>query len=122
MSEQKQRMIAGELYMADDPELQEDALRAKAVMHELNTLHPAEKARRNALVAELLGEVGEGSTVLPPFHCDYGQYISMGSGCFVNHGAVMLDVARITIGDPTENEAFLTAARTWPPRYGDISV
>ncbi len=31
------------------------------------------------------------------------------------------DGARITIGDPTENETFLTAARTWPLRHGDIS-
>lgn len=31
------------------------------------------------------------------------------------------DGARVTIGDPAENEAFLAAARTWPPRHGDIS-
>ncbi|MGB8997379.1 MAG: histidinol-phosphate transaminase [Pseudonocardiaceae bacterium] len=28
---------------------------------------------------------------------------------------------RVTIGTPAENDAFLTAARAWPPRYGDIS-
>jgi maltose O-acetyltransferase len=41
--------------------------------------------------------VGENVAVRAPFFCEYGA-ISIGNGTFVNVGAVMLDVAPITIG------------------------
>jgi maltose O-acetyltransferase len=36
--------------------------------------------------------------VKPPFRCDYGSYITIGEGTFVNYDCVMLDVAPIRIG------------------------
>ncbi|GAA2423918.1 hypothetical protein GCM10010405_02780 [Streptomyces macrosporus] len=50
------------------------------------------------MLAELLGELGEGAEVRPPLYVDYGHRITIGPGTFVNFGAVMLDVARIAIG------------------------
>ena len=47
---------------------------------------------------ELLGEVGEGVVVRPPFYCDYGSHISIGARTFVNYDCVLLDVAPIRIG------------------------
>jgi maltose O-acetyltransferase len=98
MSEMKRRMLAGELYLARDPVLQADQARAQELLERYNATRHAEQDARDALLRELLGEVGEGVVVRPPFHCDYGTQITIGSETFVNYGCVMLDVAPIRIG------------------------
>jgi maltose O-acetyltransferase len=50
-------------------------------------------------LGELLGRVGEGVVLRPPFYCDYGYNIALGAGVFMNFGCVLLDVAAIEIGD-----------------------
>ncbi|WP_176582876.1 sugar O-acetyltransferase [Streptomyces marincola] len=98
MGTQKERMLAGELYIADDPEIAADAARAIRLTEEFNATATADAATRRAALVALLGEVGEGTEVRPPLRVDYGTYISIGPRTFVNTGAVLLDVARITIG------------------------
>ena len=98
MGEMKQRMLAGELYLADDPDLAADHQRAMDLQAAFNATSIHETDRRTALLRELLGSIGEGTVIRPPLWCDYGRYISIGAGTFVNFGAVLLDVAPITIG------------------------
>lgn len=96
---EKEKMLAGELYRAVGEELAADAARADRLLHALNATTADELDRRDALLRELLGAVGEGAVLRPPFHCDYGYLISLGRGTFVNAGCIFLDVAPITIGD-----------------------
>ena len=98
MSEMKQRMLGGELYHADDPEIQADAARGHALMERFNATRAAEPELRDRLLRELLGDVGEGVVVRPPLWIDYGSNIAIGAGTFVNYDCVMLDVAPIRIG------------------------
>ncbi|MEV4631285.1 sugar O-acetyltransferase [Micromonospora sp. NPDC049523] len=98
MASHKERMLAGELYLADDPEIVADAQRAALLMERFNTSSVSAPELRRQLLVELLGSVGDGVGVRPPFYCDLGYQISIGSGTFVNYGAIMLDVAPITIG------------------------
>ena len=118
MTEQKARMLAGEIYRADDPELQADALRAADLLHTYNHSTPGDAAGRRALLEELLDEVGADVEIRPPLHADYGYGIRIGTGTFVNVGAVMLDVARITIGSDCQigpNVQLLTATHPLEP-------
>jgi maltose O-acetyltransferase len=94
----KERMLRGELYLASDPELIADLARAQDLLERYNTTRDVERDERTRLLRELLGEVGDGVSIRPPFHCDYGRYISIGAGTFVNFQCVMLDVAPIRIG------------------------
>ncbi len=98
MAGQKERMLAGEPYIADDPELAADMLRAARLMERFNAPDGGDAEERQKVLRELLGEVGEGVVVRPPLYVDYGYQISIGPRTFVNFGAVMLDVARIRIG------------------------
>jgi maltose O-acetyltransferase len=91
----KERMLRGEEYLADDPELVAGRTRAEELLARYNA---APKSERDALLRELLGEVGEGVVVRPPFFCDYGTYISIGADTFLNYDCVLLDVAPIRIG------------------------
>lgn len=98
----RERMLAGEPYLADDPELVERNLRAMDLMEAFNATPMRETARRRELLTELLGAVGEGTEIRPPLRVDYGSGIRIGSGGFVNFGLVALDVAPITIGDDVQ--------------------
>jgi maltose O-acetyltransferase len=95
----KARMLRGELYRAVGEEIGADHARAQELLERFNATRHAEQELREHLLDELLGEVGEGVVVRPPFFCDYGSYISIGARTFVNFGCVMLDVAPIRIGD-----------------------
>ncbi|MFF0379655.1 sugar O-acetyltransferase [Actinoplanes missouriensis] len=112
------RMLAGELYIADDPDIAEASARALRLAHQINTIDPTDYGRRRELLTELLGAFGEGSEIRPPFHCDYGFQTTVGARTFANFGLVVLDVARVTIGDDVQigpNVQLLTATHPLDP-------
>lgn len=99
---QRERMEAGDLYLADDPELEAMALHAARLQAHYNSTSVDEQDTRRAILEELLGGVGAGTVIRPPFSCDYGRYITIGANTFVNVGLVALDVAPISIGDDVQ--------------------
>jgi maltose O-acetyltransferase len=96
---EKEKMLAGDLYRAVGPELAADNLRADRLLRAYNATGADEAERRSAILAELLGSVGNGVILRPPFYCDYGYNIRLGRGVFANFGCVFLDVVGIDIGD-----------------------
>ena len=99
---EKEKMLAGELYVADCPELAADNRRSSEWMNRYNATHSRTQEERQALLEEAFGHVGAGVNIRPPFHCDYGYNISLGSGVFLNFNCVILDVVKVTIGDKTQ--------------------
>ena len=91
-------MLAGDLYLADDPVLEQERRRAALLTKEYNESSPDETAKRLRILHELLGAFGEASEIRPPFYCDYGYQTHVGAGTFANFGLVVLDVATVTIG------------------------
>ena len=98
MSEMRDRMLRGELYLADDPVLVAQMARAQALLERFNATGNDARDEQAWLLRELLGHVGDGVVIRPSFRCDYGTHISIGAGTFVNYDCVMLDCAPITIG------------------------
>ena len=94
MSE-KEKMLAGELYRANDPELVEERRRAKALCRRYNASQAVPDAE---ILRELLGRTTD-AYIEPPFFCDYGYNLALGARFYANHGLVILDVAPVTIGD-----------------------
>jgi maltose O-acetyltransferase len=99
---QRERMLAGDLYIADDPELARESLRAAELTKAFNDSSPSDPEARRRILAELLGSLGEGTEIRPPFYCDYGRHTHVGARTFVNFGLVALDVAPIRIGDDVQ--------------------
>jgi maltose O-acetyltransferase len=99
---QKQKMLAGELYTAADPELAADAARAAAWMERYNAAAAVSAADRHAMLVQGLGHVGCGVSVRSPFHCDYGYNIHLEDGVFLNFGCIVLDVVTVRIGTGTQ--------------------
>jgi maltose O-acetyltransferase len=98
----RERMLAGDLYIADDPELAERNLRAMDLMEAFNATPARAGDERRRLLGDLLGAVGEGTEIRPPLYVDYGAHLTIGARCFANFGLVALDVAPISIGDDVQ--------------------
>ncbi len=94
----RERMASGERYQGDDPVLVADRDRAYRLSLRLNTLPTGADAARRAVLAELLGTLGEDASLVPPLRVDYGYNVHLGDRAFVNFDAVLLDVAPIIIG------------------------
>ena len=93
----RDRMLRGELYIADDAENEAIFARVQQLIGRFNAAPPAAWEERDALLREALDHVGDDVVVRPPFFCEYGA-VRIGDGTFVNVGAVILDVAPVTIG------------------------
>ena len=99
MRTEKEKMLAGELYLPAAPEIQADQAATKAWLVRYNASLGQSADRRRELLRERFAEVGDGAVVRPPFHCDYGFNISLGRDAFLNFNCVILDVVEVTIGE-----------------------
>ncbi|MGA7203017.1 MAG: sugar O-acetyltransferase [Specibacter sp.] len=94
----RERMEAGDLYIADDPDLAKAAQRGIRLADEYSRTWTADPAAAKAILAELLGSCAPDVEIRPPLFVDYGSYITVGAGTFINFNFTALDVAPITIG------------------------
>ena len=98
---EREKMLAGELYNALDPELATARRRARLLTRELNLTRDDEGARCRDILVQLFGRGGDEVWLEPPFYCDYGSNIHLGAKVFFNFNCVVLDVCEVTIGDGT---------------------
>lgn len=96
---EKEKMISGKPYLAFEKELSNERHHAKVLVHDFNNLHPNEKEKRNNIIKELLGKTGDNFYIEPPFRCDYGYNIEIGDNFYTNYNCVILDCAKVKIGN-----------------------
>ena len=99
MSREKDKMLSGELYKSFDAELLAERQRAKEIVFRYNSLQPSMIEERNELLKSLFGSVKGNFFIEPPFRCDYGCNIEIGENFYANYNLVILDCAKVTIGD-----------------------
>ncbi len=100
MLTEKQKMLAGELYDALDPELARERQECRELLKLLNDSREDQTDERQRLLAKLFGTATD-AWIQPPFYCDYGTNISLGSKVFFNFNCIVLDVMKVTIGSHT---------------------
>lgn len=92
-------MLNEELYDSSDPLLEEERLRAQELCFRLNNLSPKKYDKeRRLLIEQLIGEKSD-LYITPPFHCDYGTNIYVGKNVYFNFNCILLDAAKIIIGN-----------------------
>ena len=101
MATEWEKMLAGELYDPVDPELVRARNRARGLCKDLNATREEQVDERQRILRELLGAGGDTVLMQPPFFCDYGTNIRLGTRCFFNFNCVVLDVTTVTVGDYT---------------------
>ncbi len=95
---EKEKMLAGELYDAEDEELVADRERAKKLCQKFNNLATDDYEARTEVLKELF-QIDHECYIEPTFYCDYGYNINLGENFMANHNCVILDVNTVTIGD-----------------------
>jgi maltose O-acetyltransferase len=99
MATEWDKMVSGQAYDPRDPELMAARTRARDLLGRYNRSAPADLESRREILAELFGRAGDGLWIEPPFYCDYGTNIAVGTEVFLNFNCVVLDVAPVSIGD-----------------------
>ncbi len=102
MATEKEKMLAGELYRPSDPEILADLAATQSWLARYNAALGRSTGEQHALLRERFGAVGTGCVIRPPFFCDYGFNIRLGTNVFMNFNCVVLDVVTVEIGDGTQ--------------------
>lgn len=101
MSDERRKMLAGDLYDPLDPALVAERTRARDLCQALNATREADTDVRRRILRDLFGAGGETVWMQPPFFCDYGSNIQLGERVFFNFNCVVLDVCPVRIGSFT---------------------
>ena len=100
---EKEKMLAGEVYSAIDPELIEELMMTREVLYEYNSLRPSETQRMKEILKGLLGHVADDDFLInQPFRCDYGKQI-IGDDCFIGPNVSIYTACHST--DPVERNS-----------------
>ena len=94
-----EKMKAGLWLHAICPEIGGALLRTEELVFRLNQLPPTRREEREAIIRQLFGHVGESVCIHSPFHCDFGEQISVGDHIEGNNNLTILNEAPVTIGD-----------------------
>lgn len=96
---EKEKMLQGKLYIAQDEELKQDMLKSRRLTRLFNRTTEEEMKYRQELLKELFESTGNNLYIEPPFHCDYGCHIRIGENFYANYDCIIIDVCKVTIGD-----------------------
>jgi len=95
--DQTKRRDNGLLYLTDQS-LAEQINNARRLLQKLNSMDRDDIDGINSLAKELM--VCRGDLLLnPPFYCDYGYNIEVGSNCLFNYNCTIIDVGKVKLGD-----------------------
>lgn len=97
---EKEKCLMGLLYNPNyDPELQAEMLKAADMCFAYNNTRPSDVEEKERLLTKMLGRRGKNCCIRSPFFCDYGYNIEVGDNFFANYNFVVLDGAKVTIGN-----------------------
>lgn len=117
MKSEKEKMLLGEYYYANDEELTRERYNAREILFEFNNIHPKDRNRMEIL-KRLIKAKGS-FYIEPPFYCDYGYNIELGDNFYANFGCTILDVNKVIFGDNVllgPNVQIYTAAHPIEPK------
>lgn len=96
---EKDLMLSGQLYTAEDPELMEGRRHCQQLIRLFNNTTEEQMEYRETLLRKLFKKVGKNVYIEPTLRCDYGKNISIGENFYASYDCIMLDVCDIKIGN-----------------------
>lgn len=97
---ERERMDKGLVYSPSDESLKQEQARLMELLYDYNSSRPCEQDKRDELLKKMLGSVGEGCYIEPPFYANWaGKNVYFGSHVYANFGLTLVDDAKITVGD-----------------------
>lgn len=99
MATDKEKMLAQKLYMAGVGELATDNKKSRMLTRLFNHTTEEQWEYRTELLQQLLESAGKNVFIEPPFRCDYGCHITIGNNFYANYDCIIIDVAKVKIGN-----------------------
>ena len=98
--ESKKRMQEGRLYLPEDEEIMAEQLKCLEKLYDYNATRPLEQEKRETLLKEMFGDIGEGCYIEPPFHANWaGKHVHFGNNVYANFNLTLVDDTDIYVGD-----------------------
>ncbi|MBN4004073.1 sugar O-acetyltransferase [Nostoc sp. LPT] len=119
---EKQKMLAGELYLASDRELNAERKRARRLLRLYNATTEEEPEKQLQLLQDLMGKLGSNSEIVQPFFCDYGSNIHAGNNVYIGYGGVILDCNIVELGDNLLCGPYLQIYTAYHPTDPDLRL
>ena len=98
MKTEKEKMLDGEIYFANDKVLVSERTFAKKLLHKLNVTEYLMNGNARNILPQLMPNAHKRLYIEPPFHCDYGYNIHVGENFYANYNLTILDVGKVSIG------------------------
>ena len=95
----KERMLANLPYKSWLDGLMEERIACNKLIYEFNAIIPGDWDKKDELLRKILGKAGKDVYIEAPFHCDYGYNIEIGDSFYANYNLIILDIAKVTIGN-----------------------
>lgn len=100
--EQRDNMHNGKLYDPNDDSVVEEQMVCLDRLYDFNQTRPSEMDKRNAIMKEMMGDVGKDCYIEPPFHANWGgKHVHFGDGVYANFGLTCVDDTHIYVGSHT---------------------
>lgn len=98
--ESKKRMQEGRLYLPEDEEIMAQQLKCLEKLYDYNATRPSEQEKRETLLKEMFGDIGEGCYIEPPFYANWaGKHVHFGNNVYANFNLTLVDDTDIYVGD-----------------------
>lgn len=102
MSDCKQKMHTGELYISSDEALMKEQMQALELLYDYNATRPSEFEERERLLKKMFAEIGTGCYIEPPLYSNWGgRHVHFGKGVYANFHLTLVDDTEIYVGDGT---------------------
>lgn len=92
------KMIAGQEYWINDPELTEIRFKTRDLVDDFNALKARDVAGKASIQQQIFASVGDEVHIERPMRVDYGINTKIGSNVFINFNFVLLDCCPVSIG------------------------
>ncbi|MDO4880157.1 MAG: sugar O-acetyltransferase [Capnocytophaga sp.] len=96
---EKEKMLSGKLYLSNDQTLAQELKKCKSLIFKYNQTPPSEIHEKEILISQIIGKIGKNFHIESPFFCDYGYNIEIGDNFYANHNVIILDCAKVKIGN-----------------------
>lgn len=116
MSDMKDKMHTGELYLPGDEEIMLEQEKCLEKLYDFNRTRPSEFEKRTKMLKDMFAEFGENCYIEPPFHANWGgKHVHFGDGVYCNFGVTMVDDTHIYVGSHTMFGPNVTVASAGHP-------
>lgn len=96
---EKQKMLMGIIYDADDALLVSERNHTKSLTKQYNESRQEEEGHREYLKGQIFGKVGDNVRLVAPIYLDYGYRTVIGNDFFSNFNLTIIDGGGVEIGD-----------------------